>query len=90
MSDDDKGRVTRESMVGFTRMLPGPIERVWEHLTSGNLLAGWLGEGTIEPRACGLVNLLDGHIRGVVTQWQPPRRLGEAHQRRGRHDAAQG
>lgn len=62
--------------VRFERVLPGPIERVWEHLTNTRLLHAWFGEKShIEPRAGGVVRLMDGHIRGIVTQWQPPNRL---------------
>jgi uncharacterized protein YndB with AHSA1/START domain len=62
--------------VRFERILPGPIERVWEHLTNTSLLRAWFGEkSNIEPRQGGAVRLMDGHIRGIVTQWQPPHRL---------------
>lgn len=69
-----KGEVQREGAVRFERLVPGPIERVWAHLTESALLAAWYGEGAhlIEPREGGAVNLMDGHIRGVVTQWRPP------------------
>jgi uncharacterized protein YndB with AHSA1/START domain len=77
MSDD--GQVHKETMVRFERLLPGPIERVWVFLTSSEQLAEWFGghgmRYTIEPREGGAVNLADGHIRGVVTQWKPPRLL---------------
>jgi uncharacterized protein YndB with AHSA1/START domain len=62
-------------MVQFERILPGPIERVWEFLTDTKQLPGWFGEGTIEPRPGGAVSLMGGHVRGIVTQWQSPRRL---------------
>jgi uncharacterized protein YndB with AHSA1/START domain len=59
--------------VRFERILPGPIERVWEHLTNTRLLHAWFGEkSNIEPRQGGAVRLLDGHVRGTVTQWRPP------------------
>jgi uncharacterized protein YndB with AHSA1/START domain len=62
--------------VRLERVLPGPIERVWEHLTNTKLLHAWFGDNSsIEPRQGGAVRLMDGHIRGVVTQWQPPHRL---------------
>jgi uncharacterized protein YndB with AHSA1/START domain len=73
MSPD--GQLKRVAMVQFERILPGPIERVWTFLTDASKLPGWFGEGTIEPRVGGAVNLMGGHFRGVVTQWQPPRRL---------------
>jgi uncharacterized protein YndB with AHSA1/START domain len=62
--------------VRMERLLPGPIERVWEHLTNTQLLAAWFGDkSSIEPRQGGAVRLLDGHIRGTVTQWHPPKQL---------------
>ena len=73
MSED--GQFGTASMVRFERILPGPIERVWEFVTTPERLPLWFGQGTIEPRAGGSVILMGGHIRGIVTQWQPPRRL---------------
>ena len=69
------GQLKKVAMVQFERMLPGPLERVWEFLTDPKKLPGWFGEGTIKPRPGGAVNLMGGHVRGIVTQWQPPRRL---------------
>lgn len=71
----DLGRMDKAAMVRFRRTLPGPIERVWECLSDPARLPGWFGNGTIEPRAGGAVCLMDGHVRGVVTQWDPPRKL---------------
>ena len=72
----DQGEMFRAPGVRFWRRLPGPIERVWAHLTQPDMLDGWYGEGSkIEPREGGVVLLNDGHIRGVVTQWRPPVRF---------------
>lgn len=71
----DKGEISSVGQVRFERLLPGPIERVWDFLTRTELLPTWFGEGTIEPRVGGEVRLMGGHIRGTVTQWQPPRKL---------------
>jgi uncharacterized protein YndB with AHSA1/START domain len=68
----------RVAMVQFVRTVPGPIERVWEFLTDSKKLPGWFGDGTIEPRPGGAVNLMGGHIRGIVTQWRPLRRLAHS------------
>ena len=69
----DLGEMFRMPGVRFWRRLPGPIERVWAHLTDPARLSGWYDAGsTIEPREGGAVRLNDGHIRGVVTQWRPP------------------
>jgi len=73
MSDD--AQMGTAPMVRFERTLPGPIERVWEYLTDTARLPEWFGDGTIEPRVGGAVTFKGGHIRGVVTQWQPPHRL---------------
>ncbi len=70
-----EGVLKKVAMVQFERLLPGPIERVWAFLTEPKQLPGWFGEGSIEPRPGGAVNLMGGHVRGIVTQWQPPRRL---------------
>jgi len=74
-TSDLSGKFMRQPAVRFERILPGPIERVWEFLTETERLPGWFGHGVIEHRAGGAVTLLDGHIRGVVTQWKPPRLL---------------
>ncbi len=73
MSED--GQTFQAGAVRFERLLPGPIERIWDLLTKTELLPGWYGEGSIEPRLGGEVRLMDGHIRGVVTQWRPPTKL---------------
>lgn len=72
----DKGTFSKVDCVTFRRTLPGPIEKVWAHLTKPKLLPGWFGDNSsIEPRQGGRVSLMGGHIRGVVTQWQPPKKL---------------
>ena len=73
MSED--GQLSKVPMVRFERLLPGPIARVWDFITDPKRLPDWYGDGTIEPRAGGAVTLMGGHVRGIVTQWDPPRRL---------------
>jgi uncharacterized protein YndB with AHSA1/START domain len=73
MTDD--AQFTHAPMVRFERTLPGPAERIWAVLTDARWLPGWYGAGAIEPRVGGMVELMAGHIRGVVTQWDPPGRL---------------
>jgi uncharacterized protein YndB with AHSA1/START domain len=71
-----QGQMSSVPCVTFTRLLPGPIERVWSYLTDPKKLPTWYGEvALIEPRQGGKVRLVDGHIRGIVTQWQPPYKL---------------
>jgi uncharacterized protein YndB with AHSA1/START domain len=66
-----KGEIIPESAVRFVRILPGPVEKVWALLTETKRLPEWYGEGAIEPREGGNVQLMGGHIRGVVTGWRP-------------------
>jgi uncharacterized protein YndB with AHSA1/START domain len=75
-SMSERGEISTVPCVTFTRILPGPIEKVWAHLTDTRLLPSWFGEEShIEPRQGGAVSLAGGHIRGVVTQWGPPKKL---------------
>jgi len=62
-------------MVRFERPIAASPERLWNALTDVGRVPGWYGDGMIEPGVGGTVQLMGGHIRGVVTQWQPPRKL---------------
>jgi uncharacterized protein YndB with AHSA1/START domain len=66
-----KGEIIAESAVRFVRTLDAPPEKIWSFLTESQLLPEWYGEGRIEPREGGMVSLMGGHIRGVVTGWRP-------------------
>lgn len=72
----EKGILIEEKAARFERVLPGPIERVWEHLTGSEHLPLWFGGSgmkyVIEGREGGKVDLANGHVRGVVTRWEPP------------------
>ena len=61
--------------VRFDRLLPGPATSLWTVLTDPQRLPAWYGAGVIEARVGGKVELMSGHIRGVVTQWDPPHKL---------------
>src|SRR5579883_3318241 len=74
-SMSQSAQFTNAHMVRFERELTADPARVWQTLTDTRRLPGWYGEGTIEPRVGGKVELMAGHIKGVVTQWLPPRRL---------------
>lgn len=70
-----KGEIIPESAVRFVRAFDAPIEKIWSFLTDSNRLPEWYGDGVIEPREGGAVSLMGGHIRGVVTGWQPQKFL---------------
>ena len=46
-----------ESTVRFERLLPGPIERVWEYISDGDKRAKWLAGGDTELAVDGIVEL---------------------------------
>jgi uncharacterized protein YndB with AHSA1/START domain len=73
MSQD--AQFTHAHMVRFERLLAASPEKVWAVLTDTRWLPGWYGAGGIEPQVGGKVELMGGHIKGVVTQWNPPQRL---------------
>jgi hypothetical protein len=54
-------RITPAENVRFERLLPGPIERVWEYLTKPDLQRAWLAESAAD--------ICD------ITGCQPPRKL---------------
>ncbi|HTC83745.1 MAG TPA: SRPBCC domain-containing protein [Rhizomicrobium sp.] len=70
-----KGEIIAESAVRFVRPFDAAPERLWALLTESRLLPEWYGDGVIEPHEGGKVNLMGGHIRGVVTGWRPEKFL---------------
>jgi uncharacterized protein YndB with AHSA1/START domain len=73
MSQD--AQFLKANMARFERSLPAKAAEIWAMLTDTKRLPNWYGEATIEPSVGGKVDLMAGHIKGVVTQWQPPRKL---------------
>jgi uncharacterized protein YndB with AHSA1/START domain len=81
------GTIIDAHTVRFERRLPGPIERVWDHLTKPEYLATWLAAGEMDLRVGGRVELCfdvgevpqraraGAIIRGVVSRAEPPRLL---------------
>ena len=55
------GRVIDAATVSFERLLPGPIERVWQYLTDPQLRGTWFASGPMEPREGGSMTLLFRH-----------------------------
>jgi uncharacterized protein YndB with AHSA1/START domain len=55
------GAVVEPGTVRFTRIVPGPIERVWAYLTESDKRAKWLAGGEMQPRVGGSVSLNFDH-----------------------------
>ncbi len=47
--------------IRFERLLPGPIERIWDYLTKSELKAKWLSAGDVEPSVGGKVEFKFKH-----------------------------
>ena len=54
---NEHGKIIDDSTVRFERVLPAPIEKVWQYLTSSECLPEWLAEGSIDQRFGGKVKL---------------------------------
>ena len=55
------GVVTEHGTVRLEHLLPGPIERVWEHLTDSEKRGKWLASGYMDLRPGGPVELKFHH-----------------------------
>ena len=70
MSED--AQFTHAHMVRFERLLPAPVERAWQLLTDASQLPGWYGDGRIDPRIGGIVELMGSDVffyHGYTDVW---------------------
>jgi uncharacterized protein YndB with AHSA1/START domain len=78
------GQIVNSHTVRFERLLSGPIERVWDHITGPDGIALWLfADSSFQLRTGGLINLKfatpdpeNGHeyrVRGTVSECAAPR-----------------
>lgn len=71
-SNNEYGTVSEIDTVRFQRMLPGPIERVWDYLTDSEKRGTWLATGVMEQRAGGSVELHYHHADITTPGDAPP------------------
>lgn len=57
IDNDSYGTVLESGAVRFQRLLPGPIDRVWQYITDPQKRATWLAAGTMDLRVGGRVAL---------------------------------
>lgn len=57
MKDNDLGKVINSHTVRLERVLPGPIERVFDYLSKPELLSKWLMPAMLEARVGGRIQL---------------------------------
>ncbi|MEN0038065.1 MAG: SRPBCC family protein [Cellvibrio sp.] len=53
---NDYGVLTAPDTLRLERILPGPIERVWQYLTNSDKRATWLAAGNVEQQVGGKVD----------------------------------
>jgi uncharacterized protein YndB with AHSA1/START domain len=65
------GEFTAPGEIRFVRLLPGPIERVWEHLTDSEKRSKWFAGGPMELKRGGKMELHFRHIE-IAPHETPP------------------
>ncbi len=60
-ASDGYGQIVAPAEVRFERLLPGPIETVWEFLTDAEKRGEWLASGPMELKVGGKVKLAFKH-----------------------------
>lgn len=67
IDNDSYGTVLESGAIRFERLLPGPIERVWDYLTVPEKRATWLAGGEMELHVGGRV-MLEFHNATLAPQ----------------------
>jgi len=81
------GVVTAPRTVRIERLLPGPIERVWDYLVDSEKRGTWLARGELEPRVGGRVEHVFRHADLSDADDPPPAKyadMGPEHRMEGR------
>ena len=73
MKDENNqlGKITAPGEVRIIRLLPGPIERVWDYLVDAEKRGRWFAGGPMEPRKGGRVELFFCH-KNIAPDETPP------------------
>jgi len=77
-TNDQKGTFTSRAELRFIRILPGPIERVWDYLVDPDKRARWFAGGPMELRPRGKVTFLIRH-RNLSPNEVPPEEHKASH-----------
>src|SRR5665213_3192538 len=54
---NNMGQIVNSHTVRIERLLPAPIERVWDYFSRPEYVSTWLMECTLEPKLHGLISL---------------------------------
>jgi uncharacterized protein YndB with AHSA1/START domain len=77
MTDTAYGRIAAPAEVRFERLLPGPIETVWQFLVDSDKRGQWLASGPMELKEGGAVELRFQHRDLSPHKVSPPDRYRE-------------
>ncbi len=75
--NDDFASVLSPTEIRFERLLPGPIETVWEFLTDSKKRGEWFASGPMELKVGGKVELRFKHSNLSPNKAPPPERFRE-------------
>lgn len=74
---NDYGTLVAPDTIRFQRLLPGPIERVWAHLTEADKRAAWFAGGAMDLRPGGRFEMRFDHANLTPHQETIPDRWKE-------------
>lgn len=77
-NNEEHGKFTSRDEVRIVRLLPGPIERVWQYLTEPEKRARWLCGGIVEQKAGGKVEY-QMHTKQLAPGEKPPAKFAHVH-----------
>ena len=77
-ANDLHGKYTSPGEKRIVRVLPGPIERIWDYLTDSEKRSRWFAGGPMEPRQGGKVTLHFRH-KDLVPDETPPEEHKQHH-----------
>ena len=78
------GELMEPTTLRIERLLPGPIERVWDHLTDSDLRSKWLAAGEMEPTIGAPFELVWRNDSLTDPPGERPQGMSEEHRMRSR------
>ena len=78
------GALTEPATLKLQRLLPGPIERIWAHLTESDLRRKWLASGHMEMKVGAPFELVWRNDELTNPSGQRPAGFGEEHRMQSR------
>jgi len=76
---DAYGVLTEPATLTIRRLLPGPVERIWNYLVQGDLRRQWLASGDMEMKTGAPVELVWRNDELITPAGQRPEGFGPQH-----------